>query len=89
MLLIRYFSYLSTLAVDGERQRYDPQLAGLEARQCQDLMSQAQYHVARARRAHDEERSQRRKQEVEKENFKKRQVRTFSWCYRIGSIELK
>ena len=60
--------------------RYDVKLAGLEARQCQDLLSQAQYHVARARRVDEEERQLRRKQEEEREAFrmkqKEEQVRT-------------
>lgn len=70
--------------------RYDITLAGLEARQCQDLLSQAQYHVARARRVDEEERFLRRKQEDERTAFKLRQMEeqvgsnaqiavTFSW----------
>jgi RNA polymerase-associated protein CTR9 len=54
--------------------RYDVTLAGLEARQCQDLLSQAQYHVARARRVDEEERQLRRKQEEEREAFRLKQV---------------
>lgn len=54
--------------------KYDVTLAGLESRQCQDLLSQAQYHVARARRVDEEERVLRRKQEDERTAFKMRQV---------------
>lgn len=36
-------------------------------RQCSDLLSQAQYHVARARKQDEEERELRAKQEQEKE----------------------
>ncbi|KAL4083952.1 hypothetical protein QTP88_029268 [Uroleucon formosanum] len=43
----KYFEYLS---VRGDRMRYDVSLAVIEAKQCQDLLSQAQYHVARARK---------------------------------------
>jgi hypothetical protein len=42
------------------------QLAEGEARRCQDLLSQAQYHVARARRLDEEEKMLRRKQEEER-----------------------
>lgn len=42
------------------------QLAEAEARRCQDLLSQAQYHVARARRLDEEEKMLRRKQEEER-----------------------
>lgn len=54
--------------------KYDINLAALEARQCQDLLSQAQYHVARARRVDEEERLLRRKQEDERTAFKMRQI---------------
>lgn len=37
------------------------------SRQCSDLLSQAQYHVARARKQDEEERELRAKQEQEKE----------------------
>ena len=39
-------------------------------RQCQDLLSQAQYHVARARKIDEEERDMRRKQEEERESLR-------------------
>nr|CAD7595522.1 unnamed protein product [Timema genevievae] len=67
----KYFQYLS---VHGDRMRYDVNLAGLEARQCQDLLSQAQYHVARARRVDEEEKQLRRKQEEEREAFRLKQA---------------
>lgn len=70
----KYFTYLSTSDGGGDRVRYDTQLAALEARQCQDLLFQADHHVGRARRADEEEKSLRRKQEMEKEAFKKKQV---------------
>lgn len=54
--------------------KYDINLAEMEARQCQDLLSQAQYHVARARRVDEEERQLRRKQEDERTAFKMRQL---------------
>ncbi|GFW04088.1 RNA polymerase-associated protein CTR9 homolog [Trichonephila clavipes] len=65
----RYFSYLS---INGDRMRYDLGQAAAEARQCQDLLSQAQYHVARARRLDAEEREFRRKQEEEREALKQK-----------------
>ncbi|XP_018323793.1 RNA polymerase-associated protein CTR9 homolog [Agrilus planipennis] len=70
-LSLKYFTYLSE---HGDRMRYDVTLAGMEAQQCQDLLSQAQYHVARARRVDEEERHLRRKQEEERNAFKMRQL---------------
>ncbi|XP_063981062.1 RNA polymerase-associated protein CTR9 homolog [Diachasmimorpha longicaudata] len=63
----KYFQYLTT---NGDRMA---QLAETEARRCQDLLSQAQYHVARARRLDEEEKMLRRKQEEERQAFKLRQ----------------
>ncbi|XP_070518234.1 RNA polymerase-associated protein CTR9 homolog [Cardiocondyla obscurior] len=64
----KYFQYLSA---HGDRME---QLAESEARRCQDLLSQAQYHVARARRLDEEEKMLRRKQEEERQAFKMRQT---------------
>uniref|UniRef100_A0A673CN65 CTR9 homolog, Paf1/RNA polymerase II complex component n=1 Tax=Sphaeramia orbicularis TaxID=375764 RepID=A0A673CN65_9TELE len=58
----RYFSYLSKA---GDKMRFDLALAASEARQCSDLLSQAQYHVARARKQDEEEKELRAKQEQE------------------------
>lgn len=60
----RYFSYLSK---SGDKMRFDLALAASEARQCSDLLSQAQYHVARARKQDEEERELRTKQEQERD----------------------
>ncbi|KAL0276258.1 UNVERIFIED_CONTAM: hypothetical protein PYX00_003864 [Menopon gallinae] len=67
----KYFQYLS---VYGDRMKYDLASAAMEARQCQDLLSQAQYHVARARRVDEEEKQLRKKQEEEREAFRIRQM---------------
>lgn len=67
----KYFQYLS---VYGDRMKYDVAAAGAEARQCQDLLSQAQYHVARARRTDEEERQLRAKQEEERAAFRLKQL---------------
>ena len=56
----KYFQYLAS---HGDRME---QLAETEARRCQDLLSQAQYHVARARRLDEEEKMLRKKQEEER-----------------------
>ena len=66
--------FLQYLAVEGDRMKYDLARAAIEARQCQDLLSQAQYHVARARKIDEEERSLRRKQQEERDKFRKAQV---------------
>ena len=42
-------------------------------RQCTDLLSQAQYHVGRARKIDEEEREKKRKQEEEREALRQRQ----------------
>lgn len=65
----KYFYYLS---LHGDKMKYDLGQASAEARQCQDLLSQAQYHVARARRLDAEEREFRRKQEEEREALKQK-----------------
>lgn len=62
----KYFQYLS---INGDRMKYDLAMAEVEARQCQDLMSQAQYHVSRARRQDQEEQQMRRRQEEERQAF--------------------
>jgi RNA polymerase-associated protein CTR9 len=67
----KYFQYL---AVEGDRMKYDLARAAIEARQCQDLLSQAQYHVARARKIDEEERSMRQKQQEEREKLKRMQM---------------
>lgn len=56
----KYFQYLSS---HGDRMET---LAETESRRCQDLLSQAQYHVARARRLDEEEKLLRKKQEEER-----------------------
>uniref|UniRef100_A0A3P8YH91 RNA polymerase-associated protein CTR9 homolog n=1 Tax=Esox lucius TaxID=8010 RepID=A0A3P8YH91_ESOLU len=60
----RYFSYLSKA---GDKMRFDLALASTEARQCSDLLSQAQYHVARARKQDEEEKELRAKQDQERD----------------------
>ena len=39
--------YFQFLAVEGDKMKYDLARAAIEARQCQDLLAQAQYHGAR------------------------------------------
>lgn len=60
--------------MEGDRMKYDLARASIEARQCQDLLSQASYHVARARKIDEEERAQRRKQQEEREKFRLKQL---------------
>jgi len=66
----KFFQWLS---VNGDRMRYDLALAAAEARHCGDLLSQAQYHVARARSLAEEEKRVRKKQEEEREAFRSKQ----------------
>ncbi|XP_071551015.1 RNA polymerase-associated protein CTR9 homolog [Panulirus ornatus] len=67
----KYFQHLS---VNGDRLKYDLGAAAAEASQCRDLLSQAQYHVSRARRQDDEEKALRRKQEEERQALKQKVV---------------
>ncbi|CAG7835863.1 unnamed protein product [Allacma fusca] len=67
----KYFQYLS---INGDRTRYDLGQAAAEGQQCQDLLSQAQYHVARARKLDEEEKQLRKKQEEEREKFRQKQM---------------
>lgn len=66
----KYFTYLKD---NGDKSRFNITVAGTEASQCQDLLSQAQYHVARARKIDEEEKSMRMKQEAERSAFKQKQ----------------
>jgi len=54
--------------------RYDVNLTVIEAKQCEDLLSQAQYHVARARKMDNDERKMHRKQEEERETLRVKQI---------------
>merc|ERR1712123_295609 len=67
----KYFQYL---AVEGDKMKYDLSRAAIEARQCQDLLSQAQYHVARAKAIDEQEREQKRKQHMERESYRTKQL---------------
>ncbi|KAI5608523.1 RNA polymerase-associated protein CTR9-like [Silurus asotus] len=67
-----YFSYLSKA---GDKMRFDLALAASEARQCSDLLSQAQYHVARARKQDEEEKELRAKQDQEREVLRQQLIR--------------
>lgn len=49
--------------------KYNTTQAQAEARQCSDLLSQAQYHVARARKLDEEEKDFREKQERERQEL--------------------
>lgn len=74
MIILFFFRYFQYLSIHGDRMRYDVTLADIEAKQCQDLLSQAQYHVARARKMDNDEREMRRKQEEEREALRLKQI---------------
>ncbi|XP_017492305.1 PREDICTED: RNA polymerase-associated protein CTR9 homolog, partial [Rhagoletis zephyria] len=59
----RYFDHLR---LNPEPTKFDPVAAGAEEQRCKDLITQAQHHVARARRADAEEQEARRRQEAER-----------------------
>ncbi|KAL4224746.1 protein required for normal CLN1 and CLN2 G1 cyclin expression [Mactra antiquata] len=65
----KYFSYLSH---HGDKMRFDLAQAATEARQCSDLLSQAQYHVARARKIDEEEQELRKHREEEREALRQK-----------------
>ena len=54
--------------------KFDLNFATHEARKCADYLSQAQHHVARARKVDDEERLLREKQEKEREVIRQKQI---------------
>ena len=84
-LIPRYFEYLS---IHGDRMRYNISIADSEAKQCQDLLSQAQYHVARARKVDEEEKQLRKKQEEEREIFRQRQLEEQVSCFNFENTVL-
>lgn len=86
----KFFRYFQYLSMYGDRMKYDVGAAGVEARQCQDLLSQAQYHVARARRTDEEEKQLRAKQEQERAAFrlKQMQLQVFNLLLLINIEEL-
>jgi len=53
--------------------RYDISLANIEAKQCQDLLSQVQYYVSRAYKKDNDEHNMRHKQEKERELYRIKQ----------------
>eukprot|EP00117_Sycon_ciliatum_P023928 scpid24561/ scgid20224/ RNA polymerase-associated protein CTR9 homolog; SH2 domain-binding protein 1; Tetratricopeptide repeat-containing, SH2-binding phosphoprotein of 150 kDa len=57
------------LARHGDRMKFDLAQADSEARLCSDLLSQAKYHEARARRLDEEEREAKQRQEKERETL--------------------
>jgi len=54
--------------------KFDLEQAAAEARQCSDLLSQAQYHVTKARKIDEQEREMRRKQEEERDALRQKQL---------------
>lgn len=58
-------------------------------RQCSDLLSQAQYHVARARKQDEEERELRAKQEQEKELLRQKLLKEQVFVVFSVILELK
>uniref|UniRef100_A0A0L8GE16 RNA polymerase-associated protein CTR9 homolog n=1 Tax=Octopus bimaculoides TaxID=37653 RepID=A0A0L8GE16_OCTBM len=66
----RYFMYLGQ---HGDRMKFDLAQAAIEAGQCHDLLSQAQYHVARARQIDEQEKEVRKQQEQAREAHHQKQ----------------
>ncbi|EDO34243.1 predicted protein, partial [Nematostella vectensis] len=64
----RNFTWLSR---HGDRMKFDLAWAAYESRHTSDLLSQAQYHVSRARKLDEQEQELRRKQEAEKEALRR------------------
>ena len=62
------------LSQRGDRMKFDLDQAATEARQCADLLSQAQYHVTNARKIDEQEREQRRRQEEEREALRQKHL---------------
>lgn len=71
MCTLRFFVYLSK---EGDRMKFDLNFATHEARKCADYLSQAQHHVARARKVDEEEKQLRERQEKERESIRQKQL---------------
>ena len=54
--------------------KFDLNFATHEARKCADYLSQAQHHLARARKVDDEERSLKERQEKEREALRQKHL---------------
>lgn len=69
--------------------KFDLAQAAIEARQCSDLLSQAQYHVANARKIDEQEKEQRRKQEEEREALRQKQLQeqVYTLCLYLMAFE--
>lgn len=67
----KYFTFLSK---NGDRMKLDLKQSEKEASKCRDLLSQAQYHVSRARRQAEEEKSMREEQERERSSLREKQL---------------
>lgn len=68
-LAFKYFTYLKT---NGDKSKFDLAWCSIEEQRCQDLLQQAQYHVMRARTMDEQEQEIRRKQELEREELRKK-----------------
>ena len=64
--------------------KFDLNFATKEASKCADYLSQAQHHLARARRVDDDERALREKQEREREALRAKQQEE-EVCFEISS----
>ena len=62
------------LSKEGDRMKFDLNFATHEARKCADYLSQAQHHVARARKVDEEEKQLRERQEKERESIRQKQL---------------
>lgn len=62
------------LSKEGDRMKFDLNFATHETRKCADYLSQAQHHLARARRTDDQERMIKEKQDKEREAFRNKQL---------------
>jgi len=62
------------LSVLGDHTSYDVNRAEIEAKKCENLLSQSQYHVAQARKMDNDEREKRRKQKEERELYRAKQI---------------
>ena len=62
------------LSKEGDKMRFDINFAIHESRKCADYLSQAQHHLARARRMDDQERMIKQRQEREREALRTKQL---------------
>lgn len=73
----RTFQWLATCTMHDRSRfeiKYDFKLDGIEAKKCEDLLKQTEYHLSRAKRIDEDEREMKRRQQEEREETRLKMV---------------